>query len=288
MQLPTNLLDRVNQKQLIFVFSTGRCGTQLLQKIMDLQPRVHAVHESPLRLDNVRYQFVDSPDACLDWLARYKLPEIAAVGDEEPIYFESSHLICKDLLIPMLSLGVKFKLLFLDRPIHEVAVSMYHLNDVPGRSKTGMRWYLNPKSDNNIAPIDVDSYTDIQLCIWYCLEMAARAECFHISLSHLGWVGWSFSLNDLLSYNHVQALWSALKLDSLRYSTDYYRLLRVKCNDKIARKWHLSVRGVVPHLGPTFNMNSELAYMKSKYKEHINPERREFYRNIHKLYPGKE
>ncbi len=280
--LEKSLLERLDQKRIIFVFSTGRCGTMLLSKIMELQDNVHAVHESPLRLDNYRWQFPEKPSLRLYFLINKYLPSIAAV--DAPIYFESGHLICKDLLVAMIALGVKFELIFLYRPVTEVALSMYQLNDIPGRTKTGKRWYLDPSSDDNIAPINPGGYTDIQLCIWYCIEMLLRSNAFDKSMAYLGWNSWSINACELLlspCVNQMFEYFGLLKLD--KRINEYTNLITIKFNDKIARKMRMRAENKVESL-VDYIIKSDVDFMYNEAKRNTNLNRVNFYNNLHTLY----
>ena len=277
------LRDRLSHKQIVFTFSTGRCGTNFLTKIMELQPIVFSVHESNQRLDDVRWRFKDNPGLKNEYIIE-KLELIADAP--KPVYFESSHLNCKEILIPLIANGIEFNLIFLYRTIKEVALSMYHLNDIPGRTKSGIRWLLDPTDEGNILPIDPDNYTDIQLCIWYCLEMQYRQEAFHQSINKLGWINYTISLDRLKKLYIVNSMFRHFNLPLLnsQQSLQYENLCDIKHNDKIARKWHLSSKGIVRHLGPDWDYRQDIKYVETSTKPHINKKIVNYYSNLDLLY----
>lgn len=273
-------------KRIILTMSTGRCGTQLLAHIMALLPGVCSGHETD-RLGDRRPHF--TPEVMEDYVCNHMLPRIEQT--KLPIYFESSHLICKDLLPTLLAAGVKFDLVFLFRPIQQIALSLYHLNDIPGRTKTGLKYYLDPADPDNIFPIDPDEYSNLQLCIWYCIEMHRRMQEVRQAWGALGWGHCTINMQDLLQWHLVDQMFVKLGLSTLDSHTQqmFKNVVSVKHNDKIPRKWHLARHGIVERLGPGIDFAREIKYMQEVVEgAGVNVERLRFYTNLNKLYKEKE
>ncbi len=111
--------------------------------------------------------------AAMAWLHHEKLPAIAA-RCRGPIYVETSHLVCKGFIEPMLDLGLRPKFIILTRPTSEVASSLYQMNIIPGRTRSGRLVLLDP-ADRGVLPLPGwDGFSDYQLCFWYAREIERR------------------------------------------------------------------------------------------------------------------
>jgi len=168
-KLPKDIKTKLNNKTLIFTITSGRTGTNYLAKILNLLESVDARHEPYPRFSTYLRKVIDNPDNALD-LWSIKLSEIAK--SKSPIYVETSNVFCKGFMSTLQSLDVKFKLIVLYRNIREIALSLYCLNSIPGRTTKSLMYMLKPDDPICYFRIkDWEKLHDYQLCYWYALEM---------------------------------------------------------------------------------------------------------------------
>lgn len=135
---------------------------------------VDALHEPRPAFHSILQEIHRRPSLAADFWMYKKLPTIGkrAAG----VYVETSHLIGKGFIEPLIDLGCKPSFIFLTRSKRAIANSMYALGDIPGRTKNGMKYYLEPKDARfAILPKKLASLaSDYQLCFWHAHEMEAR------------------------------------------------------------------------------------------------------------------
>ena len=175
-------------KRIIFTVTTGRSGTMLLANLLKLVPGIIAEHEPRPLFSDIFWRLRTSPDIIYDFIiSKKRAIERILKQDGIHTYVETCHLACKGFLEIMLRMGIEFELIYLMRPHREVATSLYELDDIPGRTRTGLRYYLHPEnSNNNIIIRDWRKLTHYQLCYWYCLEMAERAQKYYATKTKTG------------------------------------------------------------------------------------------------------
>jgi hypothetical protein len=162
------LVDR----QLIFTVTPGRSGSLYLSKLLAAVPSVHADHEPEPDFAEVFRRVQSDPEIACAFLRDRKLPAIEKIDCE--IYAETSHLVCKGFLEPLLRLGQRPGLIILRRPPRQVAWSLLERETVPYRTELG-RWYLLQPTDPFVLPlIGWEAMSDYQLCFWYAVEIERR------------------------------------------------------------------------------------------------------------------
>lgn len=151
--------------RLIFCHTPGRSGTGLLSRLFSVIPEIHSDHEpSPSfaeywrKIISAEYTYKEFWD--------YKLRRIRSIPRD--IYIETSHMACKGYLLNA-PVDMPFETIFLVRNNRDVAKSLYELGDIPGRTKTGIRYLYNP---DTYLPSYWKHLTDYQLCYWYTLYSA--------------------------------------------------------------------------------------------------------------------
>lgn len=193
------VIQQLQSYRIILTATAGRTGTLLLSKLMNLVPGVYAEHEPLPRIDNIWWRAKDNISYLSRWLQCYKLPVVLKSLQQSgaSVYVETSHMLCKGFLEPLLDLGIKPDLIVLSRDHRATALSLHSLADIPMRSKNGRRWLLDPQGDGNIShlPEPYGQYSDYQLAYWYVLEMSLRSKRYlkswlwsritHIDLKHL-------------------------------------------------------------------------------------------------------
>lgn len=250
--IPSALLDALSRKTIVFVHSTGRCGTGTLSKIVEMCPDTTSIHEDRRhKLGDVRVRTRGNPEALYHWLINSKLPDIA--NDPNPVYFTSSHLIGKVLFEQLVRLGVEFNTIFLHRDPREVCVSMYYLDDIPGVTKTGNMWYMDPVEDECVIPLTLEEVEDakkFELCFWYTQEMLERSRIWsEIFSTKPAYHTVHLNFRQLKNYNAITHTLTQVGIPiSTLAENSFNNLVSVKYNDKIARKWTLRIRGYVGSL----------------------------------------
>jgi len=169
----SSVIDTIRKKRLVFTVTTGRSGTAYLAAIFGYAQNVHSFHEPVPEYAKVLRAAQGDPACARRFLLEEKFPEIALDGTD--IYIETSHLACKGFLEPMLDLGIVPDLIIHRRNPRDVALSMFTMGTIPGRSDKGLRFYLSPDDPGVLELSDWQELHDYQLCYWYCLEIERRA-----------------------------------------------------------------------------------------------------------------
>lgn len=237
------LISRIRQKRLIFTVTTGRSGTAYLSSIFGFSSKVHAVHEPSPEFADVLRSVQTCPDAARKFLLEKKLPAIlqTAAG----IYLETSHLVCKGFLEPMLELDIVPDLIIHRRNPRDVALSMFKMGTIPGRSSKGLRFYLSPSDPNVFELGDWEELHDYQLCYWYCLEIERRAQHYKKLIQQHGAMITETTLTDLKTFIGLTKCFAELDLKvKSPYWLSKLRFLRnigVKVNESIETKKDIDV-----------------------------------------------
>ncbi len=170
------ILDQVRGKRLIFSVTTGRSGTAYLASVFGFGQDIHAVHEPAPEFADVLRTVQHQPDVARTFLIEKKFPAILEIPAK--VYVETSHLTCKGFLEPMLALGVTPDLIIHRRSARDVAMSMFKMGTIPGRSDKGLRFYLSPDDPGVLEIEGWQTLDDYQLCYWYCIEIERRAQYY--------------------------------------------------------------------------------------------------------------
>ena len=227
----------LKNKKLIFCFTTGRSGTGLLAQLLQTLPRdkVFATHEEKPLFDDYLTDARDNPELFYRYWYKKKLPIIKSLP--QPIYIETSHVINKGFIDSLLSFNLDVSFIYLYRDIEKVAASMHSLDDIPGRTKTGCRYYLLPwENQLKIRDGGEDlTLTDYQLCYWYCKEIQHRAGNLQ---KQLGDRFYPIQLEELKLTGYFQEMLYALGLPYPTQSgwDDYALLRHTVVNQKLGRK----------------------------------------------------
>lgn len=173
-EIAQNVFDT---KSLIFCLTNGRSGTRSLASLFGCVPQVHAAHEEKPSFHLMMRWIQKNPALARDFWLFAKLPEIHR--QPHPVHVETSHLFGKGFLEPLLDLGATPKLIVMKRDARLIAQSMLALNDIPGRTKRALKWYLAPDDPVFLTLPDTNSFSDYQLCYWHALETEARQAHYH-------------------------------------------------------------------------------------------------------------
>ncbi len=159
-------------KRLIFCITNGRSGTATLAKHLMCIDGVSGGHEKKPKMQRVMRWAQLCPDLARDFLLYTKLPAIATKPGD--VYAETNHLFGKGFFEPLAEIGIMPSLILLRRDRRETARSLHDLGTIPGRSSTGLKWYLSPRDNVFVDLPEWRRLTDYQLCYWHTLEIEAR------------------------------------------------------------------------------------------------------------------
>jgi hypothetical protein len=201
----SDILEEFRQITLALTVTSGRSGTKLLAVLMSNALRLAAMHEPAPRVNFVLRAFIEAPSAARAWLITEKLPAMFAAS-RNGFYAETSHLFCKGLIEPILSLGIHPKLIILTRPAREVASSLYQMNSIPVRTESGRLVLLGPNDPGVTQLSDWHLCSDYQLCYWYAREIERRQSHYAALCSTIGMESIRIAMHDLLAPGTLQAL----------------------------------------------------------------------------------
>lgn len=178
---------RISPK-IILTVTQGRTGTKFLSHVLGHYPGVASFHEPEPNFGGQLPAFHEDRAFALEFLTREKIPVMQRFGDF-PVYAETSHLWCQGPLQAWIDAGIRPfpDVIFLDRPLRAVSKSLVGLGTVPGRSKAGLKWCLDPLGECNLLRWSrTVEWTDYQLCFAYCLEIEERKNAISAAVVKAG------------------------------------------------------------------------------------------------------
>lgn len=165
----------LGDKRLVFCLSPGRSGTQWLSEVLRAVPGCASYHEPDPNFADVMRAAQQKPELALQFWLDDKLPAISAQKCE--IYAETSHLVNKGFLEPLIEMGLVPDVVCIERDPTAVALSYWRRRAIPGRTDAGKRYLIQPDDRGNCMPLDDwQELSDYQLCLWYALEQQLRNE----------------------------------------------------------------------------------------------------------------
>ena len=195
-------------KKLIFTVTAGRSGTTYLTKLLATIPDVTSLHEPDPNFFYAMRLAQEHPIVAYNFLYQYKLPAI--VEYPTSVYAESSHLVCKGFIEPMIRMGLRPHLIILRRPPREVAWSFFKKGSVPTKKRGE---YLLFPSDSNVIPFpNWQELSDYQLCFWYALEIERRQYLYSAWAKDLNMIAFDVTNTELNDWNIYTRLLTALGL----------------------------------------------------------------------------
>ncbi len=204
-------------KRLIFTLTTGRSGTELLSRVLALFPGVTSRHEPKPTFSSAFRAVMAQPKVAREFWLKQKLPRIA----REPgsVYSETSHVCGLGFLESLVDLGARPSVIVLRREPRDVAKSLWCLEDIPGRTLKGLKYYLSPEDVGRtfleIEPRVIPELHDYQLCFWYALELDLRAKAYQQRFAPLGLTFRALAFEQLCTSAGVLALAQELGLPPL-------------------------------------------------------------------------
>ncbi len=166
-------------RRLVFTITTGRSGTQTLSEVFGCAKHACSFHEPEPDFSSCLRRVQRNAERALEFLVEEKLPAILATGTT--CYIETSHLVCKGFIEPILELGLRPHFLIVKRDCRAVAKSFTQIDSIPERTALGRDYMLSPADPCLLESPCWEDFTDYQLCYWYALEMQRRTQ-WYVSL----------------------------------------------------------------------------------------------------------
>ena len=179
------------KRKLIFTITSGRSGTAYLAELLRSNGPAGAYHHEILGWDHFG---VDTPDlshmttfnskgntANVRDFWRRKFNRVASGAGE--VYCETSHVLAKCGLIEnldLLDVSYEVHVVALRRDTLATALSLRRRGDFLNYGNMWL-WYLDPRYPKNITALR-GGITASNLCVWYVVEMLARAEYYRLLL----------------------------------------------------------------------------------------------------------
>lgn len=208
---------RKKEKTIVFSVNPGRSGSQSLQRILDVSADVKAFHEPSPAFHHCALHARRDPIFAQEFWKFVKMPAISQ--HSERIYVETSHIFGKGFVEPLIALGFRPKIIFLRRPLRDVALSLMRIGSIPGREKSkyqqrNISFLLDPISDPVFVKIDKwHKFSDYQRCFWYALEMEFREVYYKKLFDEVGLSYISIETPDLSDKYSVMRIFDFLGVE---------------------------------------------------------------------------
>jgi hypothetical protein len=198
--IPVGAID----KNIVMCLTTGRSGTNLLQKLLTLTDDTCALHEPEPAFQSVLADVSRDPAVALFFVRNRKLPYILSRSEKN--YAETSHVFGKGFFEAFITLKIPFRLIILNREPREVAKSLWRTKIIPRRTKVGREFLFDPAQKDVVSPKRWQIMTNYQLCYWYCLEVERRKTLYMKECRKHGVPMVEISLEQLKDWNSFQQL----------------------------------------------------------------------------------
>ncbi len=178
-------------RKLIFTITTGRSGTAYLADLLKSNSRTGLFHHEIIGWDHFG---VDTPDLShmiefnvkgnttkIQDFWKRKFDTVTSGSDE--VYCETSHVLAKCGLIENLDgldSSCEVHIVDLQRNMLRTATSLRQRGDFLNYGNMWL-WYLDPRYPKNITAVHGETNAS-NLCVWYVVEMRARAEYYRMLL----------------------------------------------------------------------------------------------------------
>lgn len=187
------------KRHFLFTLSAGRTGTLSLARCLEQNLPGAEVRHEMLGAENFG---VDTPEISHlkqfntsgnnDHVQRFWKTKFARVmRGPTPIYAETSHILMKAGLcenLEQLRASGHVHLLVLKRDVVKTIMSYRRRADFLNRGNMWM-WYLDPNYPRHIISPGAFENKGVEgVCLWYLLEIAARAEYYRLLLADRDWI----------------------------------------------------------------------------------------------------
>ncbi|GEK74048.1 MULTISPECIES: hypothetical protein [Halomonas] len=158
-------------KNLVFTVTHGRTGTTMLTEVFKMFDDTLSEHEPEPNYATVFPAVKDDPRHAFGFLEK-KLAHIDGIAPSS--YVETSNVFGKGFLIPLLRLGLRPGLIFLNREFRETAKSLYKRGSTPMRTERGRHYSADPRVPGSLPVFSPEQLSDYQLCFWGVLDSYYR------------------------------------------------------------------------------------------------------------------
>jgi len=165
----------------VFVATTGRSGSQSLARIFDAVDGAVCHHEPHPVMGDTCPPGRDRGAYFRHLFRVLKAPHVLRDACGHKVYVETNHQFVKRFAAEAVQeFGDRLRVIHLRRDPVPVATSFYRIDSVPGRTKRGRLWLLDPADPENRLPLsdlmapggELDH--DLYRCLWYWYETEAR------------------------------------------------------------------------------------------------------------------
>lgn len=178
----------------IFVATTGRSGSDSLSKIFQAADDAVCFHE-PYPIMYSDYPDPATKRTYFDKLF-YQRKKInvkrAAAGHR--YYVETNHQFIKNYFHQSADyFGEKLRVIHMYRDPVRVGSSFYSIDSIPGKSRTGKAYLLDPAEEDNLIQINDlltgsgDFRHDLYRCLWYWYEIETRIKKYKADYPTVTW-----------------------------------------------------------------------------------------------------
>lgn len=161
----------LSTKNLVFSVTHGRTGTTMLTEVFKVFDDTLSEHEPHPNYAMALPKVKEDPRHAIGFLEK-KLAHIEGMSASN--YVETSNVFGKGFLIPLLRMGVRPGLLFLNRDFRETAKSLYKRGSTPMRTERGVYYSADPRVPGSLPIFSPASLSDYQLCFWGVLDSYFR------------------------------------------------------------------------------------------------------------------
>ncbi len=206
-----DISENLGNKRILCTVTTGRSGTHYLTRLLNYLPGIDVFHEEKAHpYHEVLRPAQGNAEIAREFIRTRKLPFINS--QKQPIFAETSHLICKGFMEAFFELGITPDLIILTRDKRKIATSLFKLNTIPSRTDKGSMFYLQPDDPNVISSPGWQEWSDYQLCYWYTLEIERRAQVYADYVERKGGRVCRIDLSELVEWRGYMRLIDELDL----------------------------------------------------------------------------
>jgi len=239
------LLNRIldflcqNVNAYIFVATTGRSGSDSLSRIFDVVEDAVCYHEPYPIMFNDYPKGTNRKDYFEKIFFRIKRINIKRAAIGKKCYVETNHQFVKNFIsYAIKSFENKIKIIHLVRDPVRVATSFYAINSIPGKTKRGKYYLIDPEDPENLIKLpelyngDQNYKHDYYKCLWYWYEIEAKILRNKNKYQNIIW--YTLNTNDLNIKNEIIKM-----LKKFNLAFDYKKLeslIGIRANPKVSEK----------------------------------------------------
>jgi len=223
----------------VFVATTGRSGSESLSRILAGVDGAVCYHEPYPIMYNDCPDGTDPQKYFARNFSKIKRINIRRSAAGYRYYVETNHQFIKNFSsLAVTHFRKKIKIIHLVRRAEAVAGSFYSIGSIPGQTRTGRIYLLDPRSDDNRIQMADLLYADTRFqhdffkCLWYWYEVETRFKEFLASNPDIPWI--EMRTSDLNKKDALLEMVAKLeiKVDPRRIES----LVGTHCNRKTSAK----------------------------------------------------